>query len=37
MESDMRIFKTTYRDRDGQMRGSEKWYVEFRDAKYMMP
>src|SRR5688572_1538334 len=26
----MRVFQTKYRDRDGEMRVAEKWYVEFR-------
>ncbi len=27
----MRVFKTTYRDRQGVTQESSKWYVEFRD------
>jgi hypothetical protein len=27
----MRVFKTTYNDRQGRTRESAKWYVEFRD------
>src|SRR5262249_10546625 len=27
----MRVFKTTYRDRNGRVREAPKWYVEFRD------
>ena len=27
----MRVFKTTYTDRDGQAKQASKWYVEFRD------
>lgn len=27
----MRLFKSTYRDRDGKTRTTKKWYVEFRD------
>jgi len=27
----MRVFKTTYRDRNGKQQAAAKWYVEFRD------
>jgi integrase len=27
----MRVFKTTYKDRNGQTQESAKWYIEFRD------
>lgn len=27
----MRLFRTTYRDRDGKKRKARKWYCEFRD------
>jgi len=26
----MRLFQTTYRDRDGKRRIASRWYVEFR-------
>jgi hypothetical protein len=27
----MRVFQTTYIDRDGERRTAEKWYVEYRN------
>ena len=27
----MRVFRTTYRDKDGQKKRAKKWYIEFRD------
>ena len=27
----MRVFKTTYKDRDGRTKEAAKWYVEFKD------
>ncbi len=29
----MRVFKATYKDRNGQPRESSKWYVEFADHR----
>jgi integrase len=29
--ADFRLFKTTYKDRNGKTRTASKWYVEFRD------
>ncbi len=29
----MRLFQTTYRDRDGKRRTASRWYVEFRDHR----
>ena len=31
----MRVFKTTYKARNGKTKEAQKWYVEFRDQPWI--